>query len=288
MSSGFTGIWVPLVTPFTPDGHAVDHHALRRLVAHLREAGVSGFVALGTTGEPAALDLQEQDAVLATVLAAAGDTPVVAGLAGNHRPTLHARARHLGTLPLAGLLVPAPYYVRPGQDGIRRHFLELADVSIHPLIVYDIPYRTGVPIHTDTLLSLAEHPNIRAVKDCGGDLEKTLAVLADGRLQVLAGEDLQLFNALCLGASGAIAASAHLHTPRFVALYRALCEDRLSLARDLFASLAPCIRALFSEPNPGPVKAALAELGMVCDTVRPPLGAAGTAFLTRWRQVCGH
>uniref|UniRef100_E6PVT5 4-hydroxy-tetrahydrodipicolinate synthase n=1 Tax=mine drainage metagenome TaxID=410659 RepID=E6PVT5_9ZZZZ len=283
--SAFTGIWVPLVTPFTTDGTAVDHAALHRLVQHLSAAGVSGLAALGTTGEPSALDEAEKDAVLDTVLAAAGKTPVAAGLAGNNAAHLRASVRRMNARRLAGLLVPAPYYIRPGQDGIRRHFLDLADLSDHPLIVYDIPYRTGVQIDTETMLALAAHPRIRAVKDCGGSPDKTLALILDGRMQILAGEDLQIFSTLCLGGSGAIAASAHLHTARFVALHQAVSAGRLAEAREHFHGLAPFIRALFSEPNPGPVKAALAAQGLMHDTVRAPMSCASKDFRTHWARL---
>ncbi|MGA8009580.1 MAG: dihydrodipicolinate synthase family protein, partial [Thiomonas sp.] len=224
--SVFSGIWVPLVTPFTPQG-GVDHAALARLARRLIADGVSGLVALGTTGEPSSLDAAEQRAVLDTVLDAAGATPVVVGLAGNNTAELLATVERLENHPLAGLLVPAPYYVRPSQEGIRRHFHSLANASRHPVVIYDIPYRTGVEIATDTLLDLAGHANIVAVKDCGGSIDKTLTLLQDGRLRVLAGEDLQMFSTRCLGGRGAIAASAHVRTRDLVAMDRAIAEGRL-------------------------------------------------------------
>lgn len=284
--SVFSGIWVPLVTPFTSQG-AVDHPALARLARRLIADGVSGLAALGTTGEPSSLDPAEQDAVLDTVLEAAVATPVVAGLAGNHVPQLLAAVRRLSGRPLAGLLVPAPYYVRPAQDGIREHFRRLADASRHPLVIYDIPYRTGVEITTDTLLDLAGHPNIAAVKDCGGSLDKTLALLRDGRLRVLAGEDLQMFSTRCLGGHGAITASAHVRTRDIVAMDHALVQGRLAEARARFLELAPGIQALFSEPNPAPVKAVLAMHGEIRPDVRPPLTPASDRFAKRWAALAG-
>ena len=285
--SVFSGIWVPLVTPFTSQG-AVDHAALDRLVRRLVADGVSGLVVLGTTGEPSSLDADEQQVVLDTVLDAAGNTPVIAGLAGNNAAQLLTGVAQLAARPLAGLLVPAPYYVRPSQDGIRQHFRDLADASAHPIVIYDIPYRTGVEITTDTLLDLAAHPNIAAIKDCGGSLDKTLALLRDGRLQVLAGEDLQMFSVRCLGGHGAIAASAHVRTREVVAMDRALADGRLAEGRALFHALVPGIRALFSEPNPAPVKAVLAKRGEIESVVRAPLTAASPAFIQRWSQLTRH
>jgi 4-hydroxy-tetrahydrodipicolinate synthase len=267
--SEFSGIWIPLITPF--NAGAVDHVALGALVRHYVGAGVAGFVALGTTGEPATLDEAEQDAVLATVLAAAGGLPVVAGVSGNHTAAVCERIAALNEQPIAGVLAAAPYYIRPSQAGVIGHFAALADASRKPLIVYDIPARTGVRIELSSLLELAAHERIVAVKDCGGSLDKTLALILDGRLQVLCGEDIEMFGAMCAGASGAIAASAHLRPERFVAMAHALREGRLGDARAIWHTLVPLVRASFAEPNPGPVKAALAACGRIRNELRAPM-----------------
>jgi 4-hydroxy-tetrahydrodipicolinate synthase len=277
----FSGIWIPLITPFA-DG-AVDHAALRALVRRYADAGVAGIVALGTTGEPAALDAAEQDAVLETILEAAHNAPllVVVGVAGNNTASMRERIRQLNSLPIAGVLMAAPYYVRPSQAGIVGHFTALADASDKPVVLYDIPQRTGVRLELDTLLTLAAHPRIQAVKDCAGSLDTTLALIRDGRLQVLAGEDMQMFNTLCMGGSGAIAASAHVRTERFVALYRALAAGALDEARRIFHTLVPLIHALFFEPNPAPVKALLAAHGLVRNELRVPMTRANDGLATR-------
>ena len=287
----FSGIWVPLITPFA--NGEVDHAALRALVRRYADAGIAGLVALGTTGEPAALDDAEQDAVLATILdearAAAHSThgadaralPVLVGVSGNHTASMKERIEQLNALPIAGVLMAAPYYIRPSQAGIVGHFMALADASDKPVVLYDIPYRTGVRLELDTLLTLAAHPRIEAVKDCAGSLDTTLALIRDGRLQVLTGEDINIFSTLCLGGSGAIAASAHLRPERFVALYRALSAGRLDEGRRIFHELAPLIQALFAEPNPAPVKALLAAQGLIRDELRMPMTRAGSALIER-------
>lgn len=293
--SDFSGIWIPLITPFA-DG-AVDHAALRALVRRYADAGVAGLVALGTTGEPATLDAAEQDEVLATILDAARGAPtpssaqpaqpaqpalpVMVGVSGNDTASMLERIGQLNALPIAGVLIAAPYYIRPSQEGIVAHFMALADASDKPIVLYDIPYRTGVRLELDTLLTLAAHPRIRAIKDCSGSLDTTLALIRDGRLQVLAGEDLALFGSVCMGGSGAIAASAHLHPERFVALYRALSEGRLAEARRIFHALAPLIEAAFAEPNPAPVKAVLAAQGLIRDELRLPMTRASAALAAR-------
>jgi 4-hydroxy-tetrahydrodipicolinate synthase len=291
--SDFSGIWIPLITPFA-DG-AVDHTALRALVRRYAQAGVAGLVALGTTGEPATLDTAEQNAVLATILDAAqaeADAeaaangppralPVLAGVSGNYTASMCERIAQLNRLPLAGVLIAAPYYTRPAQDGIVAHFNTLADASAHPVVLYDIPQRTGVRLELDTLLTLAAHPRIQAIKDCAGSLDTTLALIRDGRLQVLAGNDLEVFSTVCAGGSGAIAASAHWRPERFVALYRALAQGRLDEGRRIFHALVPQIQLAFAEPNPAPVKALLAAEGGVRNELRLPMTPASAALTDR-------
>ena len=275
----FQGVWVPLVTPFS--GGAVDGGALRRLVRHYVAAGVDGLVVCGSTGEAASLDDAEQLAVLDAVLAEAGGLPIVMGLAGNHQGHVLQRLSAFGTRPLAGILAPAPYYVRAGQEGASAWFRCLADASRFPLVLYDIPYRTGATLDTATLLALAAHPNIAAIKDCGGSLEKTLALIADGRMNVLAGEDLQSLSVLCLGGTGMIAAAAHIRPELFVAMHRAVQGERLEEARRLFHALAPVIQLVFGEPNPGPLKAQLASQGLLSNELRLPMLPASAALAAR-------
>lgn len=278
-SGNFSGLWIPLITPFS--NGAVDHPALTKLVHHLRPTGIAGFVVCGSTGEAAALDEAEQLAVLDTVTQAASGLPIVMGLSGYHLPKTLSWVKTLATRPLAGLLVPPPHYIRPAQSGVLSWFNAIADASPLPLIVYDIPYRTGVSIERSTFQELSRHPGIRAVKDCGGDALKTQALIAEGRLQVLAGEDAQIFSTMALGGSGAIAASAHVHSARFARVLQALQQGDLDEARTLWRPLLPLIEALFGEPNPGPLKALLAHQGLIQNELRTPMTPATTAHTQR-------
>jgi 4-hydroxy-tetrahydrodipicolinate synthase len=282
-SFDFKGLWIPLVTPFRHG--AVDHKALAALVKRLHADGVSGLVVCGSTGEAAALDKSEQDAVLATVLEAAQGLPVVMGLSGYHLGHTLERVAELNTQPLAGLLVAAPHYIRPSQAGLQQWFEAIAGASQHPLIVYDIPYRTGATLELATLRALAAHPNIRAIKDCGGNTAKTQALLGDGQLQVLAGEDIQIFTTAALGGSGAIAASAHIHTRRFVELLQLLQKHDLPAARTLWHSLRPLVELSFSEPNPGPVKALLALQDEMTAELRAPMTAASATLVKQLKTL---
>lgn len=273
----FSGLWIPLVTPFRDQ--AVDHSALSGLVKHLAPKGVTGFVVCGSTGEAAALSEAEQLAVLDTVQHNANDLPVIMGISGYHLPKTLAWVETLSGKPLAGLLVSAPCYIRPSQAGLVHWFEAIAQASTVPLVLYDIPYRTGAVLQRDTLLHLAKHPNIAAIKDCGGDGAKTAALVADGRLQVLVGEDLQIFSAVAMGGAGAIAASAHVHTERFATVIELLASGNLAQARALWTGLPALIEALFAEPNPGPIKALLAHLGLLHNELRRPMTEARTDSL---------
>lgn len=282
----FQGLWLPLVTPFEAgDGDPVDHGALRALVRHYNASGIAGYVACGSTAEAAALGEAEQDAVLATLLDAAQGLPVVMGVSDCHLGQALARVQALHAQPLAGLLVPAPHYIRPSQAGLLQWFTAIADASAHPVIVYDIPYRTGAVLELATLRALAAHPRIVAVKDCGGDAAKTQALIADGRLQVLAGEDAQIFSTLALGGAGAIAASAHAHTRHFVEMMQRLQRGDLPAARALWQPLQPHIAACFAEPNPAPVKALLARQGQMRAAMRAPMQPASEALAQRLAQI---
>ena len=281
MQQEFSGIWVPVVTPFALSG-AVDADALAALVRHLVDAGIDGLVVCGTTGEAATLDGDEKARVLATVMGVCGDVPVVMGVSGVSPLDVAKQCRQWSARRhrLAGFLVPPPYYVRPSQQGVIDFYAHVAAAAApHAVLVYDIPYRTGVELTLSTLRALAQIPGIRAIKDCGGDARKTQALIADGQLNVLAGEDHQIFTTLCQGGSGAIAASAHLHPQRFVALYEALRAGRLIEARTLHHALAPLVNALFAEPNPGPLKAVLAAHGRIGPTIRAPMMPAGVEVM---------
>lgn len=275
------GVWVPLVTPLRHQ--QLDLPALDRLCRHLGAQGIAGFVACGSTGEAAALRAEEQLAVLDTVLAAAQGLPVVMGLGGDNLAHAEAWARQLRSRPLAGLLVAPPAYVRPAPAGSLHWFRAIADASDAPLIVYDIPYRTGAVLPLEMLLTLAQDPRFQAIKDCGGDAAKTQALIDDGRLRVLAGEDHQIFQTLALGGHGAIAASAHLHTHLLVRLVELLQASRLPEARLLWRQLRPWIQLAFAEPNPAPVKAALALQGWLEDGLRWPMTAASPALVEALR-----
>lgn len=281
--SGFQGIWVALVTPFR--NGEIDFASLDRLAGSLLDDGVAGLVVCGTTGEAAALSQEEQLAVLDAVLQRVPAQRVIMGLAGNQLSALLDLQREIQRRPLAGLLVPAPYYIRPSQAGLEHFFATLADAAEIPLVLYDIPYRTGVRIERETLRRIVRHPNIQAIKDCAGDAETTMALIADGQVQVLAGEDTQIFNTLCLGGAGAISASAHIRADLYVRLHQRVTAGDLAGARQLHYQLLPWMQAAFAEANPSAIKAALALLGLLEEETRAPLLPCTAATRQQLKEV---
>ncbi|WP_447749361.1 4-hydroxy-tetrahydrodipicolinate synthase [Pseudomonas nicosulfuronedens] len=284
--SNFRGVWVALITPFREG--AVDFPALQGLVGKLLEEGVDGFVVCGTTGEAAALSHAEQLEVLDAVLQWVPPQQVIMGLAGNNQRELLALLQDIQRRPVAGVLVPAPYYIRPSQAGLEAFFRTVADAASVPVVLYDIPYRTGVHIERETLRRIVRHPNIAAIKDCGGDVETTLALIADGEVDVLTGEDLQIFANLCLGGAGTISASSHVRADLYVRMYRQMEEGDVISARRTFYRLLPWMQAAFAEPNPSAVKGALALQGLIANEVREPMQACAPATLERLKVVLGE
>jgi 4-hydroxy-tetrahydrodipicolinate synthase len=288
-----SGVWVPLITPFdNTDEQAVDHNSLNRLTAHLASQGVHGLVVGGTTAEAAALTPGERLACWRTVAHSAPGVPLMLGTGGaSLAEALHDMAwlgqqRQDHGLPLHSVLLAAPAYIRPSAHGLLNWFHTLADAAPAPVVIYDIPYRTGSVLARDTLLQLADHPNIIGIKDCGGDAAKTLALLHDGRLHIMAGEDLQVMAHLAHGGAGCISASAHLFPERWVGLFKHMQHSHLPAAQALWRSLVPLIDNAFSEPNPGPIKAALAIQGWIdSDAVRSPMTVAGDAVKARWKAL---
>lgn len=274
--ASFSGIWVALVTPFNHDD--VDFPAVKRLAQHLIAKGVAGVVVCGTTGEAAALSEEEQLAVLDAVLEVVPARQVIMGLAGNNMAGTLQMQQAINQRDIAGVLIPAPYYIRPSQSGLVEYFTHLADASRVPVILYNVPYRTGATFELATLRHLARHPQIKAIKDCGGNLDTTMALIHDGDIDVLTGEDNLIMTTLCLGGTGAISAAAHIHPERFVALVEQVAQGDLAAARDNFFTLLPMINQMFSYPNPGPVKAALSQQGLINNELRSPMQTAPQAL----------
>jgi 4-hydroxy-tetrahydrodipicolinate synthase len=276
------GLWLPMVTPMRADGQ-LDLDGAQRLAAHYVAAGIDGLILLGTTGEGGLLSANEKRALTAAVLEAAqGALPVMAGVGAVDTRTVCEQVRQLDDLDLAGYLVPPPYYLRPSDEGVAWHVEQVANATPRPLMLYNVPKRTGTSMSPSLTARLLEHPRVVAVKEC--DLGN-LHALRHQRATVFCGEDTALLDHLLAGGGGAVPASAHLRPDLFVKLVRLVQAGRIEDARWLFAQLTPLILLMFSEPNPVPVKAALALCGLAGAQVRQPLQPASPALVDRLARV---
>jgi len=275
MLTSLRGIWVPLATPL--------HHGeieltlLQNLADGLIAQGAHGLVVCGTTGEAAQLDIDEQDAALAAVLEVAHKRcPVLMGIGGSDTFAAAGKALRFDDSGVAGYLVSTPAYVRPSQEGLIRHFETVADATAQPIVLYNVPARTGVNLELATARRLAVNPQFIGIKEAGGSLQQMTELVRRTPLSMLCGDDALLFAALCGGGHGAISAAAHIRVDLYVRLYDLVRAQRLAEARDLFERLLPVIRLLFSEPNPAPLKAALSIQGRMADELRLPMTPAST------------
>jgi 4-hydroxy-tetrahydrodipicolinate synthase len=274
--SPFEGIWVPIVTPFR-DG-SVDLDGAQRLAVDLAADGVSGIVVCGTTGEAASLDESEQAALLQAVIEAIGPRcPVAMGIAGNNTRALIEKVGRYNHFEPAAYLISAPSYVKPSQQGILLHYQSIASNTDVPIIVYNIPARTGVNIDADTVIALSADPQFVAIKESSGNVPQMGDILNRTSLKLLAGDDALLLATLDLGGHGAISASAHLRPDLFVRIVQLMRSGQVEQASAIFDTLQPLIKLLFSEPNPAPIKAALAMQGRIRDGLRLPMTPMSSA-----------
>jgi len=266
----FDGIWIPMVTPFCEG--VVDLVAAQRLATHLVDQGIHGLVVCGTTGEAALLEEDEQLSLLKAVLAAVGlRCPVFMGLSGSDTRAMTQKVTRFDQAGAAGFLISPPSYIRPSQQGVLMHFQALAAATERPIILYDIPARTGVDLTLATVLKLAADPQFVAIKKCGGHWSQMAELINQTSLKVLSGDDDSLFATLCLGGHGAISAAAHIRPDLFVQVFQLVQARQIDQARVVFNALLPLIKLLFSEPNPSPVKAALALQGFIQEELRLPM-----------------
>jgi 4-hydroxy-tetrahydrodipicolinate synthase len=277
------GLWLPLVTPFR-DG-ALDEASLRRMVRHYLGQPVDGFILAATTGEGLTIDEEETERLVATVATeAAGRRPIYLGVSGSDTRKVAKALAHSSAWPIHGYLIACPYYTRPSQEGLYRHFAALAEATARPILVYNIPYRTGVNMSNDTLLRLAALPNITGVKDCCADATQSFDLMRarPAGFSVMTGEDAWLYPALTLGADGGITASAHIETVRFAAIRTMLIAGDQAGTLRAWRALAELPRLLFAEPSPAPIKHWLWRLGLIdSPEVRLPMMQVSDALAAR-------
>ncbi|MBO0831105.1 MAG: 4-hydroxy-tetrahydrodipicolinate synthase [Actinobacteria bacterium] len=288
------GLFVPLITPFAADGELAEA-ALERLAHRVLDDGATGIVALGTTAEHATLTDAERTRVLQVCARVCGSrgAPLIAGAGGNDTARSAAALTALRGYPeICAALTVVPYYSRPGEAGVIEHVRALADSSPVPLVIYNIPYRTGQSLSWTAIGQLAALPAVAGIKHAAGGIDAdTIQMMArrpDG-FAVLAGDDLYASPLLALGADGAILASAHIRTAEFASLVGLWRSGQAAQARDVGHLLAPLSAALFAEPNPAVIKAVLYRLGEIpSPAVRLPLLPASEPTATAAMEAaCG-
>jgi 4-hydroxy-tetrahydrodipicolinate synthase len=280
MESSLQGLFVPLITPFTEEGELAPD-ALEKLAQSVIDDGAAGLVALGTTGESPALTPAERHAVVDTCarVSRARGVPLIVGTGSNDTAATVRAVHGLAAWPeVTAALIVVPYYTRPSQDGVIAHFTRVAADSHVPVLVYNIPYRTGTSLSGQTLRELAAVPGIAGVKHAVGGIDHDTVMLMANPPEgftVLAGDDVFAAPLLALGAAGGILASAHVCTGEFADFVAAWRSGPLTRARELGGRLAPLSAALFAEPNPCVIKGVLHAQGRIpTPAVRLPLVSA--------------
>ncbi|HPX55407.1 MAG TPA: 4-hydroxy-tetrahydrodipicolinate synthase [Syntrophales bacterium] len=268
----FKGAIVAIITPFK--NGQVDEEALRKLIEFQIENGTSGIVPCGTTGESATLTHEEHDRVIEiTIDAVKKRIPVIAGTGSNSTAEALRLTKHACEAGADGALIVCPYYNRPTQEGLYQHYKAIAEEVPLPIVVYNIPGRTGVNLNPDTLARLAKIPNIVGVKEAAGSIKQMSDIigLCDPDFDVLSGDDAFTLPLLALGGKGIISVISNVAPADMAEMVSAFEAGDLEKARRLHYKMIPLIDSLFVETNPVPVKAALSMMGMIEYELRLPL-----------------
>ncbi len=274
----FKGSIVAIVTPF--NNGAVDEEKLRQLVEFQIENGTDAIVPCGTTGESSTLDYEEHDRVIKIVIQqVAKRVPVIAGTGSNSTREAIEMTEHAKLMGADGCLLVTPYYNKPSQEGLYRHYKAVADAVAIPQILYNVPGRTGVNLLPETVARLADHANIVAIKEATGSLQQASEVLdlCGDKIDVFSGDDFITFPMMACGAKGVISVVANIMPKEVASLVDAFFAGNLEEARRLHLKLLKISNAMFIETNPVPVKTAVALMGRCSDEVRLPLAPMSEA-----------
>lgn len=269
----FTGMATAIVTPMHTDG-SIDYEALGRFVEFQIGSGINGLVVMGTTGENATIEPEDQKKVIAyTVEKVAGRVPVIAGTGTNNTEHVLHNTRNACQVGADAILVVTPYYNKATQNGLVTHFTAVADESTLPVILYNVPGRTGCNLQPKTVAKLSEHPNIAAIKEATGSLAQMIEImhLCGDKIDVYSGEDGLTVPMMAMGAKGTISVLSNVAPRQSVAMTDACLRGDYAAAAKMQCDLLPLINALFSEVNPIPAKAATAAMGFGADALRMPL-----------------
>jgi len=282
----FKGVITALVTPFR--GDAVDEEALRRLVDEQIRAGIDGFVPVGTTGESPTVSVEEHIRIIKIVVEETRKrVPVIAGTGANSTREAIELTREARAVGADATLQVTPYYNRPTQDGLFRHFKAVADAAGLPVVVYNVPGRTGCDLLPETMARLCEVPLVVGIKEATGSAQRAAQILSrvGDRMVVLSGDDATAFPLYALGAHGCISVVSNVAPAEMAAMWDAAVAGDWKKARELHYHVFPLSEGLFIEANPIPVKAALAMMGKIADEIRAPLYPMSGANREKVRKI---
>ena len=278
----FSGCGTALVTPFTDSGD-VDYASLRALADWQIAEGINLLVPCGSTGEAQTMSDEERERVVAAIVeTSAGRVPVMAGATSNDTARAVDETRRMCRLGVDYILTATPYYNKPTQEGLFRHFMAIADASTRPVCLYNVPGRTAVNLTPTVALRLAEHANVMGIKEASGDLRQIMTILA-GRPEtfaVLSGDDWITLALIAMGGDGLISVTSNEVPKAMTELVRLALAGDLTRARAVNGRLLPLMDANFLETNPGPVKAGLCLMGRIRDVLRLPLVSASASTRT--------
>ncbi len=280
----FEGIYTAIVTPFTESGE-VDFDTLGELIESQVKGGVSGLVPVGTTGESPTLNMDEHQQVIEfTIERLAGRGKVIAGTGGNSTAEALELTQHAKEAGADGCLQVTPYYNKPSQRGLIKHFTAIADVGL-PVVLYNIPGRTSRELTVDTVVELSRHPQIVCMKEAAGDVDRVSAYRAACDIEVVSGDDILTLPMMSVGAVGVISVAANVVPAEVVRMVQSALNGDWAEAQATHHKLYPLFKGLFLDTNPVPVKAALAMMGAIQEVYRLPMCEMADADKARLRET---
>lgn len=278
------GVYTAIVTPFRKDG-LIDYDAFRKLIEMQVEAGVNGIAPVGTTGESPVLSYEEHKKVIEFVVKTVNHrVQVIAGTGANSTSEAMDLTRHAIDVGVDATLQVTPYYNRPSQEGLIKHFTAVAELG-SPVVLYNIPGRTGREIEVSTVVKLAAHPNIIGIKEAGGSVDRVSAIVTQCNITVLSGDDSLTLPMMAVGAKGVISVASNIIPGPMKILINHALAGRLEEAKQLHLKYYPLFRDLFIDTNPVPVKSALAMMGLIEEVYRLPLCEMSTVNRQKLRET---
>ncbi len=282
----FSGTGVAIVTPFKKDG-SIDFDSLAKIVDHIIEGGCEYIVVLGTTGESVTLTSEEKKQVMQCIIKAnTSRVPLMLGVGGNNTRDLVSQLENTDAAGFTAILSVSPYYNKPNQEGIVKHYKVVADASSLPVLLYNVPARTGSNLTAETTLRLAEHKNIFGIKEASGNIDQCMEIIDNkpGDFMVISGDDPYTLPYIALGMHGVISVLANAYPKSFSDMVRLCLQGNFIAARKSHYELVPTIKNMFSDGSPGGVKAYLNLMDLCENIVREPLNIVGEQTLAKIKK----